>query len=204
MITSSFADVSFYIPTPFNISHQNIDGTSRTPHSSHQPPPSFYMRNLGLACKSTLSPTYSRKSRDNYMKFILPLIIFSLCTFSGMVYGFNVLVIPTTEALFGANEVYSMHTSQVTLAVSASLCFGTTLMFVLPTSTHILHLGPRKCVWLTTSLVSLGVACMGVSVSKPSIAGFWLSSIVFGLGCGGNFELLYVMCIRWYKVEWGR
>jgi hypothetical protein len=149
-----------------------------------------------LPLPNYFNPRISRESRDRYIKYIVPLWMFSSLANASTIYGFNVWVLPITMHTFGDDAIYSMQTGQILYAFSMPILVSVLMMPIL--ATEMVKMGTRQTTLFGLVIYLLGLILGGVSIENNCIWGFWLSiSVVSGIGNGMIYYPVAIYSVAW-------
>ena len=152
------------------------------------------------------NPTKSREERNRYIKYVLPVAIFSNLVTTSTQYGFNVWLIPVSLRLYGSDAIYSMRNSVVLLSFSSQMIMGALVMELMA---HKLMRIPTPIACTAQSILyPLGLILSGLSLQYSSgtaaeLGLFFSQFLLCGTGLAVSWYSGQVKTVMWFR-EIGR
>ena len=144
------------------------------------------------------NPTKSFEERKRYIKYVVPIAVFLAASPFGVIYGFNVWLLPLSLSLYGQDATYSMRNGVVLYSFSAVL--PATAVFVLSLPKQLLTMSTGLLQLIATILFLVMAILSGVCIHFKSDVGLFFTQLLLSRIPGATGSLVNtVIVVTWYR-----
>ena len=143
------------------------------------------------------NPTKSFEERKRYIKYVVPIAVFLAASPFGVIYGFNIWLLPLSLSLYGQDATYSRRNGVVLYSFSAVL--PATAVFVLSLPKQLLTMSTGLLQLIATILFLVMAILSGVCIHFKSDVGLFFTQLLLSGIPGATGSLVNtVIVVTWY------
>ena len=144
------------------------------------------------------NPTKSFEERKRYIKYVVPIAVFLAASPFGVIYGFNIWLLPLSLSLYGQDATYSRRNGVVLYSFSAVL--PATAVFVLSLPKQLLTMSTDLLQLIETILFLVMAILSGVCIHFKSDVGLFFTQLLLSGIPGATSSLVNtVIVVTWYR-----
>jgi len=144
------------------------------------------------------NPTKSIKERERYIQLVIPVAVFLAAVPFGVIYGFNVWLLPLSLSLYGQDAIYSLRNGVVLYSFSAIL--PATAFFVLTLPKQLLTMSTGLLQLIATILFLVMAILSGICIHfKSDIGLFFTQLLLSGIPGATGSLVTVIIAVTWYR-----
>jgi len=144
------------------------------------------------------NPTKSIKERERYIQIVVPIAVFLAAVPFGVIYGFNVWLLPLSLSLYGQDATYSLRNGVVLYSFSAIL--PATAFFVLTLPKQLLTMSTGLLQLIATILFLVMSILSGICIHfKSDIGLFFTQLLLSGIPGATGSLVTVIIAVTWYR-----